>query len=136
MGALKDMIDHLTEQYTTSSSPAPPSIEEREPGAPCPVVLASDGTPLAWTPDPPHIRVYAWAIRTLRFVPVDAQTAKSLKITPGEMDEKRIQTLAVTLRMTEWEVQAGLDRLVREGDLMVKTERGRKTFWLAPLQYK
>ena len=102
---------------------------------PLPVVVASDGRVLAWSTDPPHIRVYAWALQTLRFVLVDAQTSQILKIPSGEMDIFRIRKLAAELRMTEREVQGGLDRLVAEGDLEFKTERSRRVYWLAPLRY-
>ena len=102
---------------------------------PLPVVAASDGRVLAWSTDPPHIRVYAWALRHLRFCPVDKSTANSLGIDSGEMDGVRIRTLASDLRMTERELRAGLDRLVAEGDLKVKTERGRRIYWLAPPRY-
>ena len=44
---------------------------------PLPIVIASDGRVLAWSTDPPHIRVYAWALQILRFAPVDESTAKS-----------------------------------------------------------
>jgi len=101
---------------------------------PLPVVVASDGRVLAWTNDPPIIRLYAWALQNLRFVPVDAPTAKSLKVSSGEMDRLRIGKLARELRMPDREVQAALNQLVREGDLMVKTERGLRIYWLAPLQ--
>ncbi len=101
---------------------------------PLPVVVASDGRVLAWSTDPPHIRVYAWALQTLRFVPVDAQTSQILKIPSGEMDIPRIRKLAAELRMTERAVQGGLDRLVEEGDLEFKTERSRRIYQLAPLR--
>ncbi len=102
---------------------------------PLPIVIASDGRVLAWSTDPPHIRVYAWALQILRFAPVDESTAKSLKIPSGEMDGARIRKLAFDLRMTEREVQGGLDCLVASGDLTVKTERGRRIYWLASPRY-
>ncbi|MHB8370963.1 MAG: hypothetical protein ACYDBP_14980 [Leptospirales bacterium] len=108
-------------------------LDDTEP--PLPVVVASDGRVLAWSNDPPHIRVYAWAIQTLRFVPVDELTARSLKIPSGEMDRLRIRKLAGELHIGEQEVQESLDQLVREGDLNSKTERGRRIYFLAPLRY-
>ena len=83
----------------------------------------------------PMERVYSWALQHLRFGPVDGPTSQSLKIPSGEMDGARIRTLASELRMTERELRAGLDRLVAEGDLKVKTERGRRIYWLAPPRY-
>ncbi len=126
MGILKDLIDQLEEEYGPGDIQPLLSIDAREPETPIPVVVASDGRGLAWSNDPPHIRVYAWALQTLRFVPVYAQTSKILKIPSGEMDGIRIRKLAFDLRMTEQEVQGGLDRLVTEGDLTFKTERGRR----------
>ena len=135
MGILKDLIDQLEEEYGPGDIQPLPSINEQNPELPLPVVVASDGRVLAWSTDPPHIRVYAWALQTLRFVPVDAQTSQILKIPSGEMDIPRIRKLAAKLRMTEREVQGGLDRLVAEGDLGFKTERGRRIYQLAPLRY-
>ncbi|AFS54632.1 hypothetical protein [Leptospirillum ferriphilum] len=103
--------------------------------APLPVVVASDGRVLAWTNDPPHIRVYAWVLQTLRFIPVDAQTSKILKIPSGEMDATRLRKLARDLRMTDQELQAALSQLVREKDLEFRTDRGRRIYFLAPLRY-
>ena len=106
-------------------------LDETE--SPLPVVVASDGRVLAWSSDPPHIRLYAWALQNLGFVPVDEPTARSLKIPSGEMDRIRIRKLAGELHMGEQEVQAALDQMVKEGDLMVKTERGGRIYWLATL---
>lgn len=80
-------------------------------------------------------RVYSWALQHLRFGPVDGPTSQSFNLPSGEMDGVRIRTLASDLRMTERELRAGLDRLVAEGDLKVKTERGRRIYWLAPPRY-
>ena len=81
-------------------------------------------------------RVYSWALQHLRFGPVDEPTSQSFNLPSGEMDGARIRTLAAELRMTERELRAGLDRLVSEGDLKVKTERGRRIYWLAPPRYE
>ena len=117
------------------ATPPRVNLESPFPSPPLPVVSASDGRVLAWSTDPPHIRVYAWALQTLRFVLVDAQTSQILKILSGEMDSTRLRKLAAELRMTEREVRGGLDRLVAEGDLGFKAERGRRIYQLAPLQY-
>ena len=135
VGTLKELIDQLEEEYGPGNTQPLPLIDDREPEAPLPVVISSDGQVLAWSTDPSHIRVYAWALQTLRFVLVDAQTSQILKIPSGEMDIPRIRKLAAELRMTEREVQGGLDRLVAEGDLEFKTERGRRIYQLAPLRY-
>jgi len=135
MGILKDLIDQIEEEYGPGDMQPIPLLDERKPEAPLPVVVSSDGRILAWTNDPPHIRVYAWALQTLRFIPVDGPTGKLLKIPSGEMDGLRIWKLASGLRMTDQEVQAALSQLVREGDLMFKTERGRRIYFLAPLRY-
>ena len=135
MGTLKDLIEQLEEEYGPGDIQPLPSINAGNPEPPIPVVVASDGRVLAWSTDPPHIRVYAWALQTLRFVLVDAQTSQILKIPSGEMDIPRRRKLAAELRMTEREVQGGLDRLVAEGDLGFKTERGRRIYQLAPLRY-
>lgn len=135
MGILKDLIDQLEEEYGPGNIQPLPFEDVRESDPPLPVVVASDGRVLAWSADPPHIRVYAWALQTMGSVPVDEPTAKSLKIPSGEMDGIRIRKLAFDLRMTEREVQAALNQLVREGDLEFKTERSRRVYWLAPLRY-
>ena len=135
MGTLKDLIDQLEEEYGPGDIQPLPSINAGNPEAPLPVVISSDGQVLAWSTDPPHIRVYAWALQTLRFVPVDEQTARSLKIYSGEVDGARLRKLAAELLMTEREVQGGLDRLVTEGDLEFKAKRGRRIYQLAPLRY-
>jgi len=102
-----------------------------------PVVVASDGRVLARLNDPPLIRAYAWALLTLSFSPVDESTAKSLNIPSGEMNGARLRNLAAELRMEEMDLQTALSHLVRDGDLMSKTERGRgKIYWLAPLRYQ
>ena len=135
MGTLKDLIDQIEEEYGPGDMQPLPLLDEREPEAPLPVVVASDGRVLSWSTDPPHIRVYAWALQTLRFVSVDESTAKTLKIPSGEMDSLRIRKLAVELHMTEQEAQAALNQLVREGDLEFRMERGRRIYHLAPLRY-
>ena len=135
MGVLKDLIDQLEEEYGPGNIQPLPSINTGNPETPIPVVVASDGRVLAWSADPPHIRVYAWALQSLRFIPVDGPTGKLLKIPSGEIDGIRIRKLASELRMTEREVQGGLDRLVAEEDLTFKTERGRRIYFLAPLRY-
>lgn len=135
MGILKDLIDQLEEEYGPGNIQPLPFEDVRKSDPPLPVVVASDGRVLAWSADPPHIRVYAWALHTMGFVPVDEPTAKSLKISSGEMDGIRFRKLAFALRMTDREVQEGLDRLVTEGDLGLKTERGRRIYFLAPVQY-
>ncbi len=81
-------------------------------------------------------RVYSWALQHLRFGPVDGPTSQSFNLPSGEMDGARIRTLAAELRMTERELRAGLDLLVAAGDLKVKTERGRRIYWLAPPRYE
>ena len=122
-------------EIATIAVATPPNENLESPSlTPLPVVVASDGRVLAWTNDPPVIRLYAWALQNLRFVPVDGPTAKSLKVSSGEMDRLRIGKLARELRMTDREVQTALDQLVREGDLMIKMERGLRIYWLAPLQ--
>ncbi len=135
MGILKDLIDQLEEEYGSGDMQSPPLEDVQEPEASLPVVIASDGRVLAWSNDPPHIRLYAWALQTLRFIPVDDQTGKILKIPSGEVDGIRIRKQAFDLRMTEREVQEGLDHLVKQGDLTFKTERGRRIYFLAPLRY-
>ena len=135
MGILKDLIDQLEEEYGSGDIQPLHSINTGNPEPTIPVVVTSDGRVLSCSTDPPHIRVYAWALQTLRFVSVNAQTSQILKISSGEMDGIRIRKLAFDLRMTEQEVQGGLDRLVTEGDLTFKTERGRRIYFLAPLRY-
>lgn len=107
-------------------------VRIHEPESPLPVVISSDGRVLAWANDPPHIRVYAWALQTLRFVPVDEQTARSLKIPSGEVDGSRLRILAEKLRMSHQDLQSALDLLVVDGDLRRMTERSRRIYWLAP----
>jgi hypothetical protein len=135
MGILKDLIDQLEEEYGPGNIQPLPFEDVRESDPPLPVVVPSDGRVLSWTNDPPVIRLYAWALQNLRFVPVDGPTAKSLKVSSGEMDRLRIGKLARELRMTDREIQAAFDQLVREGDLMFKTERGRRIYFLAPLRF-
>jgi DNA-binding transcriptional regulator PaaX len=65
---------------------------------------------------------------------VEEQIAKSLKIPSGEMDSLRIRKLAKDLRMSHQDFQSALDRLVLEGDLGVKSEKGRRIYRLAPLR--
>lgn len=83
-------------------------------------VFYYQGTPLAWTADPPHIRVYAWATTNLfpgRPLSVDPDsTARLLGITPRE-------------------VRDALFRLVKDGDLVRTLERGRELFRLV-IRYK
>jgi len=130
-----ELNELLNTLWEADHEPPPKETLESPPLTPIPVVVTSDGRVLAWANDPPHIRVYAWALQTLRFVPVDEQSARSLNIPSGEIDSIRLRKLASDLRMPEREVQGGLDRLVAEGDLGVKTERGRRIYFLSPLRY-
>ena len=65
--------------------------------------------------DPPHIRVFAWALlnfRVGRDLPVDvSRIAKDCHLTPRE-------------------VRTALSRLVKDGDLSVTRERGRELYKL------
>jgi len=79
------------------------------------VVRHTDGSPLAWENDPPHIRLYAWALGNLhpgRDLPVDAETA------------------AKETGMTPETVRTALSRLVADGDLKRIRERRRELFRL------
>ena len=136
MGILKDLIDQIEEEYGQEDMQPIPLLDGQKTEFPIPVVVASDGRVLAWSSDPPHIRVYAWALQTLRSVLVDDLTAKILKIPSGAMDSVRIQTLAGSLRITDQELQSALNQLVREGDLTFKTERGRRIYGLAPIRWQ
>ena len=71
MGILKDLIDQIEEEYGSGDVQPLSSLDEKETESPIPVVVASDRRVLAWSSYPPHIRVYAWALQTLRFMPVD-----------------------------------------------------------------
>lgn len=135
MGILKDLIDQLEEEYGSGDIQPLHSINTGNPEPTIPVVVTSDGRVLSCSTDPPHIRVYAWVLQTLRFIPVDAQTSKILKIPSGEMDATRLRKLARDLRMTDQELQAALSQLVREKDLEFRTDRGRRIYFLAPLRY-
>ena len=136
MGILKDLIDQIEEEYGTGDMQPIPLLDGQETEFPVPVVVTAEGRVLAWSSDPPHIRVYAWALQTLRSVPVDDLTANILKLPSGEMDRVRIQTLAGSLRITTQELQSALNQLVREGDLTFKTERGRRIYGLAPIRWQ
>jgi len=136
VGMLKDLIDQIEEEYGQEDMQPIPLLDEQETEFPIPVVVTSDGRVLAWSSDPPHIRVYAWALQTLRSVPVDDLTANILKIPSGEMDRVKIQTLAISLRITAQELQSALNQLVREGDLTFKTERGRRSYGFAPIRWQ
>ncbi|AIA31342.1 hypothetical protein [Leptospirillum ferriphilum] len=136
MGILKDLIDQIEAEYGPRNKQPIPVLDGQETEFPVPVVVTSDGRVLAWSSDPPHIRVYAWALQTLRSVPVDDLTANILKFPSGEMDRVRIQTLAGSLRITTQELQSALNQLVREGDLTFKTEGGRRIYGLAPIRWQ
>jgi len=79
------------------------------------VVRHSDGRPLAWSSDPPHIRLYACFLSNLhpgRDLPVDRKkAAKDTGLTTGEVLE-------------------AMTRLVREGDLKAVRDRRQELFRL------
>lgn len=86
------------------------------------LVIEDRGVPLAWTNDPPFVRVYAWALVNLRFGP---------SLAPPD-----IQKLATDCRIDVVEARQALEQLVEDGDLIVGSERrGRGTYWLAPLRW-
>jgi len=79
------------------------------------VVRHSDGSPLAWESDPPHIRLFAWALGNLhpgRDLPIDAETA------------------AKETGLTKEAIRAALSRLVGDCDLKRIRERDRELFRL------
>ena len=80
-----------------------------------------DGTPLVFNNDPPHIRVFGWALIKILFVPWE----------PTDLEK-----IAKDCAMTISEARKGLAKLIQEGDLMVKRERGREYYWLAPLRFR
>lgn len=84
-------------------------------------VLVDRGVPLAWTQDPPEIRVYAWALMHFGFAPgfpID------------------VRTLAGDCRIRISEAERALRELVLSGDLKVERDlRKRETYWLAPIRW-
>jgi len=86
------------------------------------LVIEDRCVPLAWTNDPPFVRVYAWALVNLRFGP---------SLAPLNM-----QKLATDCRIDVVEARQALEQLVEDGDLIVESERrGRGTYWLAPIRW-
>lgn len=74
-----------------------------------------DGRPIAYTSDPPHIRLFAWALMNVSHV-----------IT-GSLDAARI---ARDCRLTASEVRGALARLLKDGDLIRTVERKRELYRL------
>ena len=86
------------------------------------MIIEDRGVPLAWTNDPTFVRVYAWALVNLRFGPF---------LTP-----LNIQKLATDCRIDVVEARQALEQLVRDGDLIIQSERrGKGTYWLAPIRW-
>ncbi len=75
-------------------------------------VIEVRGVPLAWTNDPPFVRAYAWVLLNLRFGP--------------SLAPLNIQKLATNFRTGVTDARQALDQLVREGDLIVPSERWGK----------
>ena len=74
-----------------------------------------DGRPLAYASDPPHIRLFAWALMNVSHV------------IPGLLDAAQI---AKDCQLTVYEVKGALDRLMEDGDLIRTVERKRELFRL------
>ena len=86
------------------------------------LVIEDRGVPLAWTNNPPFVRVYAWALVNLRFGPSIAPL--------------NIQKLATDCRIDVVEARQALEQLVQNGDLIVECDRrGRGRYWPAPIRW-
>lgn len=84
-------------------------------------IIQKDGIPLAWSNDPPHIRVFAWSLTNLRFAlwePTD------------------LERIARDCALSFSDARKGLARLVQDGDLKVERDRGKEYYWLTPLWYR
>ena len=74
-----------------------------------------DGQPLAYSSDPPHIRLFGWVLMNVSHV------------MPGPLD---VPQIAKDCQLTASEVRDALTQLVREGDLVRTVERKRELFRL------
>ena len=86
------------------------------------VVLRNhDGTPLVNENDPPHIRIFGWALINLLFVPWE----------PTDLGK-----IAKDCALSIPEGRKGLAKLIQGGDLMVERDRGKEYYWLAPIRFR
>lgn len=100
----------------------PEKIEEGEILIGGAVVLRhpTGGMPIAYENDPPHIRVFAWALINLLFVPWEVTD---------------LGKIARDCALSFSDARKGLARLVQDGDLKVERDRRKEYYWLAPLRY-
>lgn len=109
------MISHIAQQIFGGQPVEPEGIMSDLPAIGRPVLCHPDSSPLAFEEDPPHIRLFAWALLNV-----------SLSV-PGQID---ITKAAKDCRLSREGVRDALVRLVQDGDLVRSTERSRELFRL------